>query len=363
MFKCKYCNQEFETKQKLGGHTSHCKLNPNYKRNKINCNNVISIRGKALITSECPYCKENITSTKSGVTFHINRCKENPNRKIHPGNCGHTIGHKAWNKGLTAKDDIRIEQGVKTRKENYKNGLWQINYHKWTPEEKETLSIKRKQYLSSHPEEHTWKRNNKFISKPCEYLKNEFRKNNINFIEEYSPFTDYNYSIDIAWPNLKIGIEVNGNQHYNNDGQLNEYYQKRHNIFKERGWRLYEIHYTKCYKLNVNEFINNNNLDTLDEEYVKNYFLRKEEKKNNLNMIKQRKKIEKEKIQQQRKEILIKLEKESNIDFSKYGWVNLAKQYIENIDKTFPTKMLHRSILKYYPEFFKNKIYIRSYNK
>ena len=29
---CKYCNKEFETYQKLGGHIIHCKLNPNYEQ-------------------------------------------------------------------------------------------------------------------------------------------------------------------------------------------------------------------------------------------------------------------------------------------------------------------------------------------
>ena len=33
MFKCKYCNKEFNTKQQLSGHVSHCTLNPNYENN------------------------------------------------------------------------------------------------------------------------------------------------------------------------------------------------------------------------------------------------------------------------------------------------------------------------------------------
>ena len=30
MYKCKYCNKEFNKLQSLAAHMSHCKLNPNY---------------------------------------------------------------------------------------------------------------------------------------------------------------------------------------------------------------------------------------------------------------------------------------------------------------------------------------------
>ena len=39
MVKCKYCGKEFDNPQKLGGHVTHCKMNPNYEKNKLNCNN------------------------------------------------------------------------------------------------------------------------------------------------------------------------------------------------------------------------------------------------------------------------------------------------------------------------------------
>ena len=56
-------------------------------------------------------------------------------------------------------------------------------------------------------------------------------------------FETRNFSIDIAFPDLKIGIEVNGNQHYKND-RLIEYYQQRHDHIIGLGWNLYELHYS-----------------------------------------------------------------------------------------------------------------------
>lgn len=132
------------------------------------------------------------------------------------------------------KDNIRNEE--ESRK--YKN------YNKILSEEtKQKISDGRKKYLRENPDKHPWKKNSKFISIPCESFKNILRNNNIKFVEEYSDFKDHNYSVDIAFPEYKIGIEVNGNQHYNKDGSLSKYYQKRHNYLVSCGWSIFELHY------------------------------------------------------------------------------------------------------------------------
>ena len=46
MVKCKYCGKEFDNPQKLGGHVTHCKMNPNYDKNKLNCNNFIKVNNR-----------------------------------------------------------------------------------------------------------------------------------------------------------------------------------------------------------------------------------------------------------------------------------------------------------------------------
>lgn len=265
MYKCRFCNKEFESRYQLTGHVTHCLKNPKYESNKEQCTNNIKKRSntnsvKEHITCFCSFCGKEITSTKSGITFHENRCKENPNRKHHTGNKGATIGHTAWNKGLTSETDERVKKAAKTRRERYENGMYDLTGHKWTDEQKHEISVKRKQYLLEHPDEHVWKRNSKFISKPCEYLKKQFQENGIYYEEEFTPFNDFNYAVDIAWPETKIGIEVNGNQHYNNDGTLKDYYLKRHQLFESRGWNLLELHYTKCFNFNIDEFVKEHKL-------------------------------------------------------------------------------------------------------
>jgi transposase len=128
--------------------------------------------------------------------------------------------------------------------------------HKHTDETKQKLSDIRKKFLKENPDKHPWRSNNKFKSIPCEKIKEWLKSKNIQFIEEYSvPNISNNFSIDIAFPDKLIGIEINGNQHYNTDGTLKEYYQKRHDIIKSYGWNLIELHYSIAFHINDFELI------------------------------------------------------------------------------------------------------------
>lgn len=122
---------------------------------------------------------------------------------------------------------------------------------KHTEETKLKLSLLRKQFLKNNPDKHPWRNNKKFKSVPCEKLKEWLKLNNIKFVSEYESHgvNGRLFSIDIAIPNKMIAIEVNGNQHYNKDGTLKQYYKEREDLLKNVGWSVYQIHYTMCFKL------------------------------------------------------------------------------------------------------------------
>ena len=129
---------------------------------------------------------------------------------------------------------------------------WKIKMiapRKHTEETKKYISEEKKRWYTNNPDKHPWKNNSKFRSKPCEKIKEYLKSKGILFIEEFIPKlpSERNYSIDIAFPDKKVGIEVNGNQHYNPDGTLKEYYLNRHNEIELSGWKLYQIHYSLCY--------------------------------------------------------------------------------------------------------------------
>ena len=241
-YKCDICNKIFKTGVALGLHKKYC------YPGKINKKDIYKYPNNI-----CPYCGYKSTS-KPGIARHVRICKQNPNfdkdfyNKYYINNFG-----AAWNKGLTKETDERIKKYGNTYTNKCKTGEIQIwcKNKQMTPEFKKKVSEGRKQYLLEHPDEHPWKNSNKFISKPCEYLKEKLKENNIDFTEEYSPLENRNFSIDIVFLDKKIGIEVNGNQHYDNDGNLTQYYQERHELIESAGWKLFEIHYYDVYKDNI----------------------------------------------------------------------------------------------------------------
>lgn len=119
---------------------------------------------------------------------------------------------------------------------------------KHSEESKLKQSIARKKWLFENPDKHVWKRNSKFKSVPCEKLKEYLKQENIAFVEEYTPLIERAFSIDIAFPDKLIALEVNGNQHYERDGSLKSYYQKRTKLLEDNGWVVYDIHYSSCFK-------------------------------------------------------------------------------------------------------------------
>lgn len=195
--------------------------------------------------------------------------------------------------------------------------------HKWTDAEKLIISEKRKMYLKTHPDEHPWKRNSKFKSEPCEHLKT-FLKTKYVFEEEYTDERwNKNYSLDIAFLNKKLAIEVNGNQHYNSNGDLTNYFQKRHNFLINNDWTVLEVHYSWCYKEDkLYEIINAiDTCSTISTEDHKELFSNKkksleERRKEKLENTFQKEKEKLDLLVTQKEQIL-----NSGIDLTKFGWV------------------------------------------
>lgn len=168
------------------------------------------------------------------------------------------------------------------------------------------------------------------ISVPCEQFKNLLLEKGVKFIEEYKPLKNRQFCIDVAFPDRKLGIEINGNQHYiYPSNKLAPYYQIRHDLIVDSGWTLLELHFSVVYdKVKIEEVIEkllqqNNDLIEIDfSEYKpkqRSYPIVGEKIKHKAN---------KQKTLIKNKELVDKL-KVSSIDFTIFGWVQKASVLLQ----------------------------------
>jgi transposase len=140
--------------------------------------------------------------------------------------------------------------------------------YKTSEETKRKISVSRKKYLDENKDRIKWPGNDSDASLK---FKNILNENNISYVEEFKPLEDRFFRIDISFPDKKIGIEINGEQHYERNGNLKEYYQKRHDLIESEGWKLYEISHYLVYKKEflenlINE-LKNNNLENVNYSF------------------------------------------------------------------------------------------------
>ena len=202
----------------------------------------------------CKHCNVETALSGGAHANHVAWCHSNPKRserakaliksrerlKGKPGSNQHTHA---------AKEGRKLEVSQETKDKIGKAGTGRLH----NEETKEKLSEIRRKWLQDNPDLHPWKRNDKFKSVPCEVLKACLRDSGLQFEEEYTPLQDRSFAVDIAFPEARIAVEVNGEQHYNRDGTLRTYYRERHELIEKCGWHVVELHYTKCYEPHVRE--------------------------------------------------------------------------------------------------------------
>lgn len=254
--------------------------------------------------------------------------------------------------GVFYQKDILLKYNItiKNLRTFVKKGLlnkekWKLKKYEVKNETKKLISEGRTKWLRENPDSHPWKQKNK--SKPCETFKEFLISKDIFFEEEVLISKERLYSVDILIPEYSTVIEINGNQHYNSNGELKEYYKQRNDFIKSKGWIVHEIHYSVVYKLDLCEIILENIKKNIQIPF---YIKKKKEKKkykNREEYWKKRKEIKNEKYEQK-----LKLLKESNIEFNKTGWVKLASEILEVKN---PGKLLREIDPEFYKKCYKRK--------
>jgi len=233
--KCEYCDLEISANN-IKKHISIKHLGQIFNVDKI----------------RCEYC--DLEFSKYGIKNHIAIVHEGKIERVsHPGNLGKT----AWNKGLTKLTDTRVnlisEKVSKTlsgkpgrkpteiQKKQISNAMkkahaegraWNIGKSRWNNE-------------PSYPE--------KFF---IEVIKNEF--DDKNYVREFNVGL---YSIDFAWVNKKLAIEIDGQQHEKEEYRLRD--ERKDKILIENGWIVLRLKWvdicndTQNYIKMAKQFIDN----------------------------------------------------------------------------------------------------------
>lgn len=200
-YKCPKCKLEFNSKIR-------------YRKHLQNSHN-----------NMCEYCLESFRNPHS-LGSHKSRCRKNPNYKKNIKNI---------------KDSAsRTHKG-----------------HRHTEKEKEHLSRKLREYYILHPDLVPYKKNHHHLkeSYPERYFKKVFHIE--KFPEYKQDFYFKGYFLDIAYPSVKIDIEINGSQHYVDD-RIVKHDIKRKSVLESYGWKCYPINWSRYLKLsrkNKRQFI------------------------------------------------------------------------------------------------------------
>lgn len=259
-YKCKYCGKEFDIKQKLAGHTSKCKLNPNYERNmkyledarskiKMNSDGTY-IRTHKDEKCSCQYCGR--LYRYYGLKNHETYCIDNPNRKQYPVKENHEWNFSkhpgsGWNKGLTKETDERLKKQGESYKEGVKNGTiipWFTGKH-WSEEQKQHFSEKTTKYYLEHPDKIPYKLyHSSNISYPEQYFIDVFKKENIDL--KYHLQVGL-YELDFYNEKQKVYVEIDGDTH--KQKRVQEIDRRKDEYLNSLGWKGMRIDWSSYQKL------------------------------------------------------------------------------------------------------------------
>ena len=206
---CPICNKVFRIRKELGLHKKeiHGSIqHVNLKYEQI-----------------CPFCKKMWITTKTGYAKHTASCESNPNR----------IKGDAYRR-----------------------------YH--SEETKKKISESRKKYLNEHPDKVPFKLNHSSKeSYPEKYFREWLQKENIFSEREYQVGL---YTLDFAWPERKIYLEIDGSQHHLD--WMMKHDEERTKKLSELGWTcIQRIYWPDYQKLSKNE--KEKYLNSLKEEILK----------------------------------------------------------------------------------------------
>jgi len=282
---------------------------------------------------ECNYCKKEFKNV-GGLGAHVKRCEYIHTIKQDIIYAYNTEGigaiSKKFNIGKNTTLTIIKEAGIQLRTHAESSKLAHILYpekFKHSDESKAKMRIKRLAWMKANPNNTAWRTRNK-PSYPEQLFINIC--NELNLLSKYDIVREYSvypYFIDFAFINEKIGIEIDGSQHWLNADRLSSDIVKDE-LLRKNGWRIMRIPAFKiqnsynAIKEDVNNFVScTSYVDKIYQNDIIEYEKIKESKYNIIKLNKASKKVNKLNIANIRKV-------EFDEVYPQVGWtIQLAKKW------------------------------------
>ena len=321
---CQHCGKVFSRKWNCLRHETTCVKNPN----------VISKPTKPTIMREidlkCKYCGK-LCKNKMSIRAHERTCPSNPHRQY----VSHTIGHTAWNKGLTKETSVIMQNIAK----NISVSMKGRQGHKHTEETKRRISESRKQQIANNGGIWWSSRSKCKRSYAEEWTKHvlENETDGIKFCEEYHIGK---WFLDFAWPDRQIGLEIDGKQHEWPERQQMD--KEKDDYCVSHGWKILRL---KWSDIVMNKLL----AIKIIKEFVLNSTIIDYNFKHKTKDIKKDRVYLSELVWNERKDAMLN----SGVDMSKYGWQTKMMKC------TGLSKRRLSDTVERYPDVFKNIIYIR----
>jgi len=193
----------------------------------------------------CPHCNKEYT--KKGIGTHIWR-SHGEGKNFTGNNKGFKDGTRsAWNKGLTKDTDDRVKNYGETYSKRVKSGDIKIhNKGKSTSEMtkkriSESMKIAHNEGRAHNIGQSRWNNEMSYPEKFFrEVIENEFKDK--NFVQEYNVGI---FSIDFAWVDKKLAIEIDGEQH--EKPEYKERDKRKDKKLTSEGWKVLRIKWKDLY--------------------------------------------------------------------------------------------------------------------
>lgn len=269
------------------------------------------------MVKKCKFCGKEYPTKSIGA--HTVFCESNPKRNET------ILKISKMKQGRKMSKEVREKVSNSMKIAHKEKRAWNIGKSRWNNS-------------PSHPESF-------FI----EVIDNEFEDK--NYIREFPLGI---YSLDFAWPNKKIVIEIDGEQHKRFDEYIERDIRKDEYII-DQGWDILRVDFSymfnktkECIKMCF-DFVHNSTEKYSFDEYQNWKDKKQIESQSKIESKLLTNQLKKEKIDNLKSLIL-----ESNIDFSKLGWVTK----VSNILNITPQKV-GRWMMKNMNEFYQNNCYKR----